>query len=110
MVIPVRNALVEKPKLAEAPSHKAIVGRYVLSPKIFEILENQEPGKGGEIQLTDALARLMKEEGVLGYEFEGNRYDAGDIFGFIQANIAYAMKRPDVAVKLREYMKSIVKG
>lgn len=104
------DRMVEKPKLAEAPSRLAIVGRYVLTPRIFEILEQTDPGKGGEIQLTDAMARLMREEGFLGYQFEGERYDAGDKFGFLQANIAYAMKRPDIAPKLLEYMRSLTDG
>ncbi len=101
------NVMVEKPKLSEAPSKLAIVGRYLLTPKIFEFLENQTPGKGGEIQLTDAMAKLMTSDGFLGYEFEGERYDAGDKFGFIQANIAYALKRPDIAPRLMEYMREI---
>ena len=101
------NAMVEKPKLADAPSNLAIVGRYILTPRIFEILESTTPGKGGEIQLTDAMARLMREEGFLGYEFEGDRYDAGDKFGFLQANIAYALKRPDIRPKLLKYMKEV---
>jgi UTP--glucose-1-phosphate uridylyltransferase len=103
------NAMVEKPELKDAPSRNAIVGRYILTPDIFEILENQTPGKGGEIQLTDALAKLMKSQGVLGYNFEGERYDAGDKFGFLQANIAYAMKRADIAPRLREYMAKMSK-
>lgn len=100
--------MVEKPKLQDAPSKTVIVGRYILTPRIFSILEQTDPGKGGEIQLTDAMAQLMKEEGFLGYEFEGDRYDAGDKFGFLQANIAYAMKRPDIAPRLMGYMKSLV--
>ena len=100
--------MVEKPKATETTSRLAIVGRYILTPKIFEYLENQEPGKGGEIQITDAMARLMKDEGFIGYKFEGTRYDAGDKFGFLQANIGYAMKNPDLASKLREYMKEII--
>jgi UTP--glucose-1-phosphate uridylyltransferase len=103
------DKMVEKPKLADAPSHLAIVGRYVLTPKIFEYLEKTDPGKGGEIQLTDAMAKLMRDEGFIGYEFEGKRYDAGDKFGFIQANIAYAMKRRDIAPRLLAYMRELVK-
>jgi UTP--glucose-1-phosphate uridylyltransferase len=103
------NKMVEKPKLSEAPSKKAIVGRYILTPRIFEILERTAVGKGGEIQLTDAMATLMREEGFYGYEFEGQRYDAGDKFGFLQANIAYGMKNPEIAPKLMEYMRSLVK-
>ncbi len=103
------DTMVEKPPLEEAPSNTAIVGRYILSPKIFEILENTQPGAGGEIQLTDALVTLMKEDGVCGYRFRGQRYDAGDKFGFLQANIAYALKRPDIAPRLMEYMKEVSK-
>lgn len=104
------DQMVEKPKLSEAPSNLAIVGRYILTPEIFELLESTPPGKGNEIQLTDAMARLMKRDGFLGYEFEGQRYDAGDKFGFIQANIAYSMKRPDIAPKLLAYMRELVRG
>ncbi len=102
------DAMVEKPALADAPSHKAIVGRYILSPRIFEFLESTAPGKGGEIQLTDAMARLMQAEGFLGYEFEGLRFDAGDKLGFVQANIHYALKRPDIGNRLKEYLKTLV--
>lgn len=102
------NTMVEKPKLSEAPSKKAIVGRYILTPEIFEMLEQTTPGKGGEIQLTDAMSRLMKKDGFIGYEFEGKRYDAGDQFGYIQANIAYALKRPEIAEKLKNYLKTLV--
>lgn len=101
------NRMVEKPKLAEAPSKLAIVGRYILTPEIFEVLEKTTPGKGGEIQLTDAMSKLMQRQGFIGYRFEGDRYDAGDKFGFLQANIAYAMKKPDIAPKLLEYMKKL---
>lgn len=102
------DAMVEKPDANSAPSNLAIVGRYVLTPQIFEILSNQKPGAGGEIQLTDAMAELMRREGFIGYKFEGQRYDAGDKFGFIQANIAYAMKRPQLASKLADYMRTLV--
>lgn len=101
------DTMVEKPELKDAPSRMAIVGRYILTPEIFEILRATEPGKAGEIQLTDAMAKLMKKVGFIGYLFEGNRYDAGDKFGFIQANIAYALKRPDIAPRLLEYITSI---
>lgn len=101
------DTMVEKPALKDAPSNLSIVGRYVLSPRIFEILENTKPGKAGEIQLTDAMAQLMRMEGFIGYKFEGNRYDAGDKFGFLQANIAYGLKRPDIAPKLMEYMSQV---
>lgn len=102
------DVMVEKPSLSEAPSNLAIVGRYILKPSIFKYLEEQKPGKGGEIQLTDAMARMMKVEGFVGYEFEGQRYDAGDKFGFLQAGIAWGMKRRDIAPKLKAYMKELV--
>ncbi|MDZ4786711.1 MAG: UTP--glucose-1-phosphate uridylyltransferase GalU [bacterium] len=102
------NVMVEKPDLKDAPSHLAIVGRYILTPEIFKILEETKPGKGGEIQLTDAMSKLMKAQGFMGYTFEGDRYDAGDKFGFLQANIAYGLKRADIAPRLREYMAKIV--
>lgn len=102
------TSMVEKPKLQEAPSKLAIVGRYLLTPAIFRILEETKPGKGGEIQLTDAMSRLMKEEGFIGYLFEGDRYDAGDKFGFLQANLAYGLKREDIKPKLLEYMKQVL--
>ncbi len=102
------DTMVEKPSLAEAPSNLAIVGRYILKPSIFKYLEQIDLGKGGELQLTDAMARMMKVEGFVGYEFVGDRYDAGDKFGFIQANIAYALKRRDIAPRLRSYLKELV--
>ena len=99
--------LVEKPR-KDAPSNLAVIGRYVLPPRIFEILEQVKPGVGGEIQLTDALAVLAREEGLLGYRFEGERHDAGDRFGFLKANIAYAMKRPDLREQLLAYLRTLV--
>jgi UTP--glucose-1-phosphate uridylyltransferase len=100
--------LVEKPK-ANAPSNLAVIGRYVLPPRIFGILEQVVPGVGGEIQLTDALAVLAREEGLLGYRFEGDRYDAGDRFGYLKANIAYALKRPELAPQLRAYLREVAR-
>ena len=79
--------MVEKPPRDEAPSNLAIIGRYLLTPDVFGYLEKTTPGKGGEIQLTDALDRLRRDRGIYGYEFEGQRYDAGDIYGFIEANV-----------------------
>jgi UTP--glucose-1-phosphate uridylyltransferase len=102
------DRLVEKPK-KDPPSHLAVIGRYVLPPRIFSYLEQVTPGVGGEIQLTDALAMLAQEVGLLGYRFEGQRYDAGDRLGYLKANIAFAMKRPELAGPLREYMKELVK-
>jgi UTP--glucose-1-phosphate uridylyltransferase len=99
--------LVEKPK-RDAPSNLAVIGRYVLPPRIFELLEQVKPGVGGEIQLTDALAVLAAEEGLLGYRFEGQRYDAGDRLGYLKANIAFALKRPDLAGPLRQYLSEVL--
>ncbi len=101
------DSMVEKPSLSEAPSNLAIVGRYILQPSIFKYLEEIELGKGGELQLTDAMARMMKVEGFIGYEFTGDRYDAGDKFGFLQAGIAYGLKRRDLAPRLKAYMAKV---
>lgn len=100
------STMIEKPDPASAPSNLAIVGRYILTSKIFEALERTSPGRGGEIQLTDAMSLLMKEEGFIGYEFLGERYDAGDKLGYLKANIAYAMKNPAMRSQLLEYMHS----
>jgi len=100
--------MVEKPKPVDAPSRLAIAGRYILSPQIFDILGKTNPGAGGEIQLTDAMAKLMASEGFIGYRFQGRRYDAGDKFGFIQATIAYALKRPEIRPALLQYMREVV--
>jgi UTP--glucose-1-phosphate uridylyltransferase len=99
--------LVEKPK-SNPPSNLAVIGRYVLPPRIFELLEQVRPGVGGEIQLTDALAMLAREEGLLGYRFEGQRYDAGDRLGYLKANVAFAMKRPELAGPLRKYLAELL--
>ncbi len=99
--------IVEKPK-SNPPSNLAVIGRYVLPPSIFGMLEKTQRGVGGEIQLTDALAELMRTEGLIGYRFEGTRYDAGDKLGYVKANIAYAMKRPELHDGLLEYMRSLV--
>jgi UTP--glucose-1-phosphate uridylyltransferase len=97
--------LVEKPEPEVAPSNLAIIGRYVLPPAIFDILADTKPGKGGEIQLTDALQILARDQGLIGYEFEGVRHDIGDKLGFLKANIAYALKHPEFGDKLRGYMR-----
>lgn len=102
------DTMVEKPSLADAPSNLAIVGRYILQPSIFRYLETAQPGKAGEIQLTDAMARMMREEGFIGYEFHGKRYDAGDKLGFLQASIAYALKRRDIGPRLKAFMRELV--
>lgn len=100
--------LVEKPAPDKAPSNLAIIGRYLLPPEIFPILEKTPPGKGGEIQLTDALQTLARSMPLYGYEFVGDRYDAGDKFGYLQANIAFALKRPEMAERLKEYIKKVI--
>ena len=88
--------MVEKPDAAEAPSDLAVIGRYVLPPQIFDIIAKTKPGRGGEIQLTDALNQLAATDGVIACEFEGRRYDAGDKIGYLEANLAYALKRPEM--------------
>jgi UTP--glucose-1-phosphate uridylyltransferase len=100
--------LVEKPK-KDPPSTLAVIGRYVLPPEIFGILEQQRPGVGGEIQLTDALAVLARDRGLLGYRFEGDRYDAGDRVGYLKANIAFAMKRPELRVQLEAWLRGVIR-
>ena len=101
------TGMVEKPKLEDSPSKQAIIGRYVLTPRIFALLEQTEPGAGGEIQLTDGIKALLKEEKVFGYTFEGKRYDAGDKFGMLQATVEFALKRPEFSEKFRAYLKSL---
>ncbi|MBT2642189.1 UTP--glucose-1-phosphate uridylyltransferase GalU [Bacillus sp. ISL-41] len=96
--------LVEKPIQDEAPSNLAILGRYILSPKIFEILSEQKPGAGGEIQLTDAIASLNKREAVYAYDFEGTRYDVGEKMGFIKTTIEFALKHKDLRNQLLNYL------
>jgi len=100
------NAIVEKPHPDKAPSNLAVVGRYILSPKIFGLLENTEKGAGGEIQLTDAIAKLLKEEQVLAYQFKGKRFDCGDKQGYLQATVEYALKHPELKDEFRAYLKS----
>lgn len=100
--------LVEKPSVDEAPSNYAIMGRYVLTPQIFQILENQVPGAGGEIQLTDAIKELNKHQHVMACEFEGERYDVGDKFGFIRATVEFALGRDALRSDVLEYLKSVV--
>ena len=100
--------MVEKPSIEEAPSNIAILGRYIITPEIFNILENQEPGKGGEIQLTDALQTLSKKEAIYAYNFEGRRYDVGDKLGFLEATVDFALKRDDLKSEFMEFLKSKV--
>lgn len=99
------ESLVEKPALENAPSNLAIMGRYVLSPRIFDILESQQPGKDGEIQLTDAIETLKESEPILAYNFRGERYDIGGKLGFIQATIDFALNREDLRHEVRDYME-----
>jgi UTP--glucose-1-phosphate uridylyltransferase len=101
------TGMVEKPKLEDAPSNQAIIGRYVLTPAIFGLLEQTQPGAGGEIQLTDGIRALVQQEKVFGYTFEGKRFDAGDKFGMLQATVEFALKRPEFAEKFSEYLKSL---
>ena len=98
--------LVEKPAVEEAPSNVAILGRYIITPKIFEILENTKPGKGNEIQLTDALETLIKNEAMYAYDFEGRRYDVGDKLGFLQATIEFALNREELRESFIEYLNT----
>lgn len=100
---------VEKPKPENAPSCMAIPGRYILTPRVFEILEKQTPGAGGEIQLTDALAAMAKESSFYGHVFEGKRYDTGDKIGFIEATIAFALERPELKSEVTEILNKYSK-
>jgi UTP--glucose-1-phosphate uridylyltransferase len=99
------DRLIEKPTPAATPSRYAIPGRYVLTPTIFDFLRETPPGKGGEIQLTDALEKLAKRESLMAYQFEGTRYDTGDRLGFIDATLAFALRRPELASGVRDIMK-----
>jgi len=100
--------LVEKPSVEEAPSRLAVLGRYIISPEIFGILEKTEPGRGGEIQLTDALKKLSEREAVYAYEFEGRRYDVGDKQGYLEATVDFALKRPDLRDPFLRYLLKTV--
>jgi UTP--glucose-1-phosphate uridylyltransferase len=102
----VRN-LVEKPISGQAPSNLAIIGRYILTPEIFDCVEQVQPGAGGEIQLTDALKLMLRNRPVYGYRFEGTRYDAGDKLGFLKATVEFALRRPDLGGPFREYLKNL---
>ncbi len=100
--------VVEKPAPEEAPSDLAIVGRYILTPEIFDALAKVKPGKGGEIQLTDALRRLLKHQVIYAYEFEGIRYDAGTTLGFLKASVEFALRRSDIGPAFRDYLRGLV--
>ena len=101
------NGIVEKPQPKDAPSNLAVVGRYVLTPKIFECLENIQPGKGGEIQLTDGIAALMEYEKVMAYRFKGKRYDCGSKLGYVKANVEYALRHAEIGAEFSEYLSTI---
>ncbi len=98
------SSIIEKPKPEDAPTNLAVVGRYILTPRIFDLLETIPKGAGGEIQLTDAIARLLKEEQVLAYQFEGKRFDCGSKQGYLRATVEYALKHPDLSEEFREYL------
>jgi UTP--glucose-1-phosphate uridylyltransferase len=101
------TGIVEKPKPADAPSTLGVVGRYILTPRIFHHLEKTQAGAGGEIQLTDAIAHLLQEQQVLAYEFNGVRYDCGSKLGYLKATVEYALKHPEVADEFKSYLHSI---
>ena len=102
-------SLVEKPKIDKAPSNIAVLGRYIITPDIFSYLETQEPGAGGEIQLTDSLMRLAHDKGMLAYEFEGRRYDIGDKQGYLEATVEYALRDSKLSLNFKNYLKEIVR-
>jgi UTP--glucose-1-phosphate uridylyltransferase len=99
--------LVEKPKLEDAPSNLAIIGRYLLTPRIFECIDKAGFGTGGELQLTDGMRELLKHEKIYGLRFEGKRHDTGDKLGFLKATVEFALKRPDLGGPLREWLKEL---
>ena len=99
--------LVEKPSVDEAPSNVAILGRYIITPEIFEILETLPPGKNGEVQLTDALRMLSKKEAMYAYDFDGVRYDVGDKLGFLKATVDFALKRPNLQNDFIQYLREV---
>lgn len=103
------SRFVEKPKVEEAPSDLAIIGRYLLTPEIFEMLETQKPGAGNEVQLTDAIDRLNKVQRVFAHEFKGHRYDVGYKFGYLKTSIQFGLKHPEVKDELKAYIKELAK-
>lgn len=100
-------SLVEKPEPRDAPSNLAIVGRYILTPEIFAMLDRTSPGKGGEIQLTDGLKLLLEKQPIYAYQFEGTRYDTGMPLGFLKASVEFALNRPDIGATFREYLRHL---
>jgi len=101
------TSIVEKPRPEDAPSTLGVVGRYILSPRIFHFLANLRPGAGREIQLTDAIGRLLREEGVVAYEFQGQRYDCGSKLGYLQATVNFALKHPELAEDFRGFLQGL---
>ncbi|MDC0435514.1 sugar phosphate nucleotidyltransferase, partial [bacterium] len=101
------SGIVEKPSVDEAPSNVAVVGRYILTPKIFDLLENTERGAGNEIQLTDAIAAMLKEERVLSYNFEGRRFDCGSKLGYLKAQVEFALEHDEVGPEFREFLADL---
>ena len=101
------RGLVEKPKPEDAPSNLAIIGRYILTPEIFDILENKETGAGGEIQITDAMARLLDTQSIYGIQYDGTRFDCGTKVGFQMANLSFAMDRPDMRERLKPFIDQL---
>jgi len=100
--------MVEKPAVEEAPSRMAVLGRYIIKPQIFDILENTKPGKGNEVQLTDALKVLARQDAVYAYDFEGQRYDVGDKLGFLKATVEFALRRKDLGDPFKAYLKGLM--
>lgn len=100
--------MIEKPSMEEAPSRFAALGRYVITPDVFEVLEQTKPGKGGEIQLTDALRVMARNGSVYAYNFTGKRYDTGNKLGYLKATVAFALRRPDLGPQFREYLKKLL--
>jgi UTP--glucose-1-phosphate uridylyltransferase len=99
------TGIVEKPKPEVAPSTLAVVGRYILAPEIFDYIENIKPGAGGELQLTDAIAAMLKDQAVIANRFTGARYDCGSKLGYLQATVACGLKHPETAVQFEQYLK-----
>lgn len=106
-LLKVKN-MIEKPSIEEAPSRFAALGRYVITPEVFKILEQTKPGKGGEIQLTDALRAMAKNGNVYAYNFKGKRYDTGNKLGYLKATVEFALRRDDIGPEFRQYLKSLL--
>ena len=104
------KSIVEKPSPDKAPSNLAVVGRYILTPEIINLLETTKKGAGGEIQLTDAIAELLKKESVYALKFEGTRYDCGSKLGYLQANVEYGLKHPELGEEFSEYLSKLTRS